>query len=229
MNELDNPAWHALAGPQREFGVVGERAACYRADVSPFAAVADQSPEALEELAELTEPGRFVPLFAPGEVAGRLSKLWHLRAVVPLSQWVCPEPVARPASTGWVELGDGEAEQMVRLAKATDPGPFERQTHRLGDYVGIVADGKLVAMAGERMCLARYREVSAVCTHSDYQGRGYAQALVVEIARRQQQAGCTPFLHVRTGSPAEEQAKRVYENIGFVRRVDAELSVLLRL
>ena len=229
MNELDNPAWHALAGPQREFGLVGERAASYRADVSPFAAVADQSPEALEELAELVAPGRFVPLFAPGAISGGLSKLWRQRAVVPLSQWICPEPVAPPATADWVELGDSEAEQMLRLAKATDPGPFERQTHRLGDYVGIVADGKLVAMAGERMRLAGYREVSAVCTDSDYQGRGHAQALVLEIARRQQRAGCVPFLHVRTGSPAEEPAKRVYQNIGFVRRTDAELSILQRL
>ena len=208
--------------------MVGERAARYRPDISPIAAVADQSAEALEELAEFVEPGQYVAVFAPGEITGDLSALWHLAAVVPVSQWICPEPVAVTASVDWVELGDSEAAQMYRLAKAIDPGPFELRTHRLGDYIGIVAGGRLVSMAGERMCFPGHREISAVCTDAGYQGRGYAQALVVEIARRQQRAGCVPFLHVRTGSPAEAQAKRVYEKLGFVKRKDAEMSVLAR-
>lgn len=231
MRELDNPAWHALTGEQREHGVVGTRAARYHPDISPIAAVADQSSDAMAELASMVPPGQFVAAVAPGEVTGEVAKLWRLAAVVPLSQWVCPHPPKPPsgAAPPWVELGSAHAEQMIRLAKETDPGPFERRTYRLGSYVGIVEDGKLVAMAGERICLPGYREVSAVCTDSDYTGRGYAQALVMEIVRRQQRAGCVPFLHVRTGSPAEAQATRVYRNLGFVKRVDTEMSILVRL
>ena len=230
VRELDNPAWHALSGEQREFGVVGARAARYRPDISPIAAVADQSSEALAELASMVTPGQFVAAVAPGAVEGDVAKLWRLAAVVPLSQWVCPQAPREPSATvPWVELRDAHAEQMYRLAKETDPGPFESRTHRLGSYVGVIEDGTLVAMAGERICLPGYREVSAVCTDDAHTGRGYAQALVLEIVRRQQGAGCVPFLHVRTGSPAEAQATRVYRKLGFVKRADTEMSILVRL
>lgn len=233
MSVLDNPSWHALAGAQRQFGVVGERAGRYRSDISPIAGLADRSAEALEELAGLVEAGTFAAVFAPGEIAGGLRRLWRLAAVVPLSQWICPRPVATVASADeLVELGTDDAAAMYRLAKATDPGPFESATHRLGHYVGIRADDQLVAMAGERMRIVvdgdSYREVSAVCTDAGYQGRGYAQALVAEIARRQQAAGALPFLHVRTGSPAEARATRVYAKLGFVKRMDGAMSILVR-
>ena len=225
MRELDNPAWHALSGEQRAFGMVGEQAARYLPDTSPIAAVADQSPQALVELAGFVEPGRFVAVFAPGEPP---EALWRLAAMAPLSQWVCPDPPAVDTEVDWVELTDAEADDMLRLARETDPGPFEARTNRLGDYIGVVRDGRLVAMAGERICLEGYREVSAVCTDEAYTGRGFAQALVLEIVRRQQRADCIPFLHVRTGSPAEAQAIHVYEKLGFQKRGDYAMTVLVR-
>lgn len=231
MRELDNPSWHALTGEQRRFGLVGERAACYDPDISPIAAVADQSAEALRELAGFVAPGRYVVVFAPGAIEGDLEQLWRLGAVVPLSQWICSVPVAAPPdqhSVNWMELTDAHADDMYRLAKATDPGPFEQRTNRLGDYIGIFVAGQLVAMAGERLCFHGYREVSAVCTDAAHQGRGYAQTLVAEIACRQQRAGCVPFLHVRAGSPAERQATRVYQKLGFAKRLDTTLTVLAR-
>ena len=233
VGELDNPAWLALTGEQREFGMVGERAACYLPDVSPIAAVADQSTEALAELAGFIASGRFVALIDPGEPP---PALWRLATVVPLTQWICPDPVTPDESNvDWIELGDEYAGEMYRLVKETDPGPFERCTHRLGDYVGVVHRGGVVAMAGERICIAAqgtgrgFREVSAVCTDPAYVGRGYAQALVREIARRQQRLSCVPFLHVRIGSPAEAQASRVYEKVGFVKRRQVDMSILVRL
>ena len=225
--QLDNPAWLALSGEQREFGLVGERAARYQVDVSPIAAVADQSAEALQELAGFVEPGQAVAVVDPGEPP---EDLWRLATVVPLTQWYCPDPVQEePTDLDWVELGDAEAPDMYRLVKETDPGPFERRTHLLGDYVGVIRDGNLVAMAGERICLPGFREVSAVCTDPEFTGRGYAQALVREVAVRQQRLGCVPFLHVRIGSPAERQASRVYEKVGFVRRKELGMSILVRL
>ena len=83
-------------------------------------------------------------------------------------------------------------------------------------------------MAGERICFSGFREVSAVCTDPTYTGRGYAQALVWEIVRRQQRSGCVPFLHVRIGSPSEAQATRVYEKLGFVPRREIGMSILVR-
>ena len=225
MHELDNPAWHALSGEQQAFGMVGERAARYLPDISPIAAVRDQSAEALVELADFVDPGRFVAVFAPGDVP---DDLWRLAAVVPLSQWVCPEPPVIEAEIDWVELTDARAGEMLQLARAMDPGPFEARTNRLGDYIGVIRDGRLVAMAGERIRLHGYREVSAVCTDEAYTGRGFAQALVAEIVRRQQRAGCMPFLHVRAGSPAEAQALHVYGKLGFEKRGDYAMTILVR-
>lgn len=227
MRELDNPAWLALSGEQRAFGLVGERAARYQPDVSPIAAVADQSQEALEELAEFVEPRQFVAIISPGEPP---PKLWRLATVVPLSQWVCPQPVVPGESVvEWQDLGDELGPDMYRLVKETDPGPFERRTQELGDYVGVLDRGKLVSMAGERICLPGYREVSAVCTDPAYAGRGYAQTLVREVVVRQQRRGCVPFLHVRIGSPSERQASRAYEKVGFVKRKEIGMSILVRL
>lgn len=205
--------------------MVGERAARYLPDVSPIAAVADQSREALVELAGFVEPGRFVAVFAPGELP---DELWRLAAMAPLSQWVCPDPPAADAEIDWVELTDAHAGEMLELARATDPGPFEARTHRLGNYVGVIRDARLVSMAGERICLSGYREVSAVCTDAAYTGRGFAQTLVLEIVRRQRSVGCIPFLHVRTGSAAEAKAIHVYEKLGFHKRGDYAMSVLVR-
>ena len=225
--QLDNPAWLALSGEQREFGLVGERAARYHVDVSPIAAVADQSPEALQELAGFVEPGQAVAVVDPGEPP---EDLWRLATVVPLTQWYCPDPVQeQPTDLDWVELGDAQAPDMYRLVKETDPGPFEPRTHLLGDYVGVIRDGNLVAMAGERICLPGFREVSAVCTDPAFTGRGYAEVLVREVAVRQQRLGCVPFLHVRIGSPAERQASQVYEKVGFVRRKELGMTILVRL
>ena len=227
MRELDNPVWLALSGEQRRFGLVGERAGRYHPDVSPIAAVADRSRGALEELAEFVETGQFVAVVSPGEPP---PKLWRLATVVRLTQWVCPAPVApQESDVDWQFLGDELGPEMYRLVKETDPGPFESRTHLLGDYVGVLDGDKLVALAGERVCLPGYREVSAVCTDPAYAGRGYAQALVREIVVRQQQRGCVPFLHVRIGSPSEAQASRAYQKVGFVKRKEVGMSILVRL
>ena len=118
---------------------------------------------------------------------------------------------------------------MYELVKATDPGPFEMQTWRFGDYIGIDVAGKLVSMTGERLAFDGHREVSAVCTLPEHAGKGYARALVREIVRRQHAAGALPFLHVRAGSPSERQAIRVYESLGFVKRADLTMKILVRL
>ena len=226
MERLDNPAWFALTTEQREFGTVGELAARYRPDVSPLAAIAESTPEAFEELASLCEKNDFCAVITS---APPPDALWRVAGTVALSQWVCPAmPDATPRDVEWIELDGERAQEMFDLAKATDPGPFEMKTHLLGDYIGVVVDDQLVAMAGERMCFDGFREVSAVCTADGHTGRGYAQALVLEIIRRQHAAETVPYLHVRTGSPAEAQAIRAYQNLGFEKRAESEMTVMVR-
>jgi len=105
---------------------------------------------------------------------------------------------------------------MLTLTELTKPGPFSKRTHEMGEYWGIRENGRLVAMAGERLRIAGFTEVSAVCTHPDCLGRGYAGALISMLVRRMCGRGERPFLHVRADN---SRAVDLYERIGFEKRV----------
>ena len=225
LNPLDNPAWIALTTEQKDFGVVGSLAARYRADISPIAAVADDSIDATNELSRLVDPEEGVAVIGAGPVD---TSLWRELTTIELTQWVCETFEPFDLKVNWVELGDSDVAEMRALVKATDPGPFEAMTHHLGDYVGVRVAGARVSMAGERSCLAGYREVSAVCTAEGFGGRGYAQGLVAEITARQHRVRCISFLHVRVGSPAEKIANRVYAKLGYRERKHSRMKVLRR-
>ncbi len=129
-----------------------------------------------------------------------------------------PLPASRDDVTA---LGGRDVDDMLALVELTHPGPFRRRTVELGNFAGIRRDGRLLAMAGERMWIGDYREVSAVCTHPDAQGRGLARALMAHVVNRMLAAGQTPFLHVLSGN---ERAIATYEGLGFVRRTEIALT-----
>jgi predicted GNAT family acetyltransferase len=78
-------------------------------------------------------------------------------------------------------------------------------------------------MAGQRLNPAPYAEISAVCTHPDYLGRGYAGKLLLNQAKRIKAASEIPFLHVKSEN---ERAIKVYEKLGFVTRKEMSFYVL---
>lgn len=115
-----------------------------------------------------------------------------------------------------VVLTDADVPEMLELVQLTQPGPFEERTIDFGGYLGFRRDGRLAAMAGRRLHPDGWVEISAVCTHPDFQRQGLASRLVLAVAHGIQQDGLLPFLHVRA---TNEGAIRVYENLGFsVRR-----------
>jgi predicted GNAT family acetyltransferase len=118
-------------------------------------------------------------------------------------------------------LGPADVPEMLSLVELTKPGPFRPRTIELGTYIGLRLSGRLVAMAGERLWIGDFREVSAVCTHPDVQGRGYARALIHRVINRMLCAGHTPILHVES---ANKRAIELYASLGFGRR--SELSLL---
>ena len=120
-------------------------------------------------------------------------------------------------------MGAEDAREMVELATLTKPGPFGLRTHELGTYVGIRCEGKLVAMAGERLKVLGYTEISAVCTHPDHTGKGYARVLMEEIMRGIGERGEIPFLHVRRDNT---RAVALYERLGFGTRSTVHYAVL---
>ena len=125
--------------------------------------------------------------------------------------WDAPAP-AGDAFPDAVPLGPEHAEAALALATLTRPGPFGPRTIELGEYFGCFEGPRLVAMAGERMCAGRLREISGVCTHPDQQGRGLARKLMLKLIARQLQRDETPFLHVMRDNRA---AHTLYERMGF--------------
>jgi predicted GNAT family acetyltransferase len=99
---------------------------------------------------------------------------------------------------------------------------WKRVTIELGNFYGILEGDRLLAMAGQRTRVPGFVEVSAVCTHPDARGRGYAGILMSEVMRDILDEGATPFLHAL----AENPAVRVYEKLGFTERCNFQLAVI---
>jgi ribosomal protein S18 acetylase RimI-like enzyme len=212
MDTLDNPAWHSLA-LQTEFAEGDSRARRYLPDIDPVAALPDGAPpEAWAALRPLVGANEPVHLLQPAFEVPDDWSVGHRGTVV---QMIGVEPSARIAGVPFIDLGVEDGPEMLALALATEPGPFAARTHELGQFVGIRIDGRLVAMAGERFVLPGMTEVSAVCTHPQHRGKGWAAALTAEMSARIHERGQTPFLHVVESNTT---ARGVYERIGFQDR-----------
>ena len=219
---LDNPVWHSLTGRHRRLAIIEQTAARYPADVSPFMAVASGAgPQDWARLVGIAG-GDPVTVVDPG--AGAVPSAWALLRRFELFQ-MCraaagdqradPSRVAGWSELEFVRLGSADAEEMVQLAQRTEPGPFARRTHELGGYVGLRHNGRLIAMAGERLQPVGWTEVSAVCTDTDYRGRGIARFLMESVIDSVLARGDRPFLHVLQ---ANDGAIRLYQAMGFTIR-----------
>jgi len=114
---------------------------------------------------------------------------------------------------------------MLDLVAITQPGPFGPRTGELGEYFGVIDAGRLVAMAGERMHAGALREISGVCTHPDFQGRGLARRLIERLIRLEVRRNQTPFLHVMRDNI---HARGLYERMGFRHHREVALRVISR-
>jgi len=191
---LDDPLWTALTTRQAALAEGGALARRYPPDIAPFAAMADLSPEGFAALAALMSRSDQAVLFTPDPVDPPAEFKILLAAT---GEQMIGTPAEVPAGAAEiVTLGTDDVPGMLELTKLTRPGPFAPRTHELGTFLGIRVDGRLVAMAGERMKPAEYTEMTAICVHPDHRGRGYAQILLGAIARRISARGEIPFLHV---------------------------------
>lgn len=226
MHPLDNVIWQALTTRQADFAESFGQARRFPAEVSSLAGYCEPSPEGYESLGRLLTPTATVALFLAEIYTDRPG--WQTVATAPLLEMVYDKGSASRPSQGATdlevsELTAADSPEMVALAALTKPGPFNKRTHELGTYVGIRRDGKLVAMAGERLKVPGYTEVSAVCTHPEYTGRGYAHILIRDVMERILKRGEAPFLHVRENNV---RAIELYERLGFATRVQLQLAVL---
>jgi predicted GNAT family acetyltransferase len=207
---LDRPIWSALTTHQAKLAQGDSRAWRFDPAYTLFAAAADRSTESQAALAALApDEGTIglVEIDAPPTPYG----LSHISSAS-CDQRVA-ESLAEPAADFAIEpLDDGDAAEMLALATLTKPGPFFARTHQLGRFVGVKVGGALVAMAGERMKLPGFTEVSGVCTHPDHRGKGYAAGLMTQVARAILARDETPFLHSYSDN---DGANALYARMGF--------------
>jgi len=218
---LDNPVWNALATTHASFAEGDELAKRYPVDVAPFAATRDQSPDSYRSLARLLGPEGTAAI--PLATMPVLPDGWTVVRKIDSAQMVWNTQSPPPFEQNFEELKPSRVDEMLALVELTKPGPFFKRTPELGSYLGIREAGQLVAMAGERLKPYGYTEISAVCTHPDYRGHGFASSLVSILIQRIMKRNEIPFLHVRRENV---DAIRVYEKLGFKTRRDINIAVL---
>jgi ribosomal protein S18 acetylase RimI-like enzyme len=220
FDELNNPIWVALttrhAGMARSTGVARR----YPSLVSPLAGLREPTRAAFSDLVRLVAPDEHLGLFTaePLQVPGD----WLTIRTRPIEQMICTR-LTRGSPSCFLELGRSDIPEMLALTAATEPGPFLPETIQMGRYIGIRSDdGRLIAMAGERLKLNGFTEISGVCTNPEFRGHGHAGALVSLLVAQTLEEGRVPFLHVK----AENGAKSLYEKLGFRVRRAIQLTVI---
>lgn len=242
MMPLDRPVWSSLTTAHLHLSEGGPLARRYPRDIGLFAAARDDGAAALEALGELVRPGEWAFLLQAQPIVPPPGLTVEKRALAVqmvdggrgLSEEVGTDgtgPAAGAdgaggrAPAGIVPLGPADYPEMRALAALTDPGPFLDRTPELGSFFGIRIDGRLAAMAGERLRFPGHTEVSGVCTHPDHRGHGHARRLSARVMAAIRARGDRPFLHAWADRPA---TIRLYERLGFHLRSDMHVAVVGR-
>ena len=220
---LGRPIWNALTTGWAHLAEGDRRAWRLKRDYGMFGAAADRTDESLSALAELVPAAGELWLVERDAQDIPGTRVLRARGAVQMA--------ARAITLGpspdveILDLSDTDAPEMFDLASLTQPGPYVAHTNRLGCFIGIRRDGRLVAMAGERMRMPGMAEVSAVCTHPDWRGRGYAAALMRIVAQRMLARGEVPFLHAYADN---EATISLYRTLGFEVAGEVVATVIVR-
>lgn len=207
---LQNPVYNALCTGDQHLSFGTEKVKYFDEEVSPFAGFDENYANSFSDLYDLLPAGRKI-LYAKTSIIPQ-PKGWQLHHEIKGLQFVYAGGEIKDEFPGVVPLTEIHVPAMIELTRLTKPGPFGKRTIDFGAYFGIFEADKLVAMTGQRMHIENYTEISAVCTHPNHLGKGYATVLLKHQLQLFLQKGDQPFLHVRADN---ERAIAVYEGLGF--------------
>ena len=220
---LDNIMWNCLSGPHAHFATGAGAVRRYAPGFSPIVGCREPQNPDFHELAKHCQPG---DSFYFDIWSGAAPNGWKVDREATMFKmiWDAPAPPEDPAPDA-IALRPEHAGQAVELARLTNPGPFGLRTPELGEYFGYFENGRLIAMAGERMCAGELHEVSGICTHPDHQGKGLARKLTLKLVHRQLSRGKRPFLHVLSHNAP---ARALYSKLGFRDYLETVVRVVTR-
>lgn len=210
-NKLDNPVWHSLRETHSSFVVDMENACFYQPDYCPFGGF-------ISENGIANKMDRYAALIADFYIVGEkpaYNPALRLNKELVCNQMLLEKPMNMEADTTVVKLGSENSEDLFKLVNLVQPGYFRNKTPALGSYFGIYKDAALIAVTGERMKMNAYTEVSAVVTHPEHTGKGYAKRLVAYTVNKIFEENKMPYLHVADGNAP---AIHLYEKLGFRTR-----------
>jgi predicted GNAT family acetyltransferase len=224
MNPLDRPVWSSLTTCHAPLSIGGALARRYVPGVNLFGSGCNDSAQALEQLAALIAAGEQLYILQVPQIAvpPGLIVVKQAKGVQMIRTRAASAPTAQDDIQ---KLTDADAPEMLALAQLTEPGPFLARTHTMGAFIGIRSGGRLSAMAGERFRFPGYTELSGVCTHPDFRGRGLARRLSAAVAAGIEARAETPVLHAWKTNRA---AITLYETLGFELRTEVNVAVLER-
>jgi ribosomal protein S18 acetylase RimI-like enzyme len=220
---LDRPIWNALNSRHAALSEGNSLARRYAPSIHPFASPRDASTESFAALAAIVRPGETILNLQREEMP--LPAGFALVDEAAGVQMVADRALEEVHDDRIVRLGEADAVEMLDLATLTKPGPFTLRAQALGDFWGVRENGRLIAMAGERLKQEGWAEVSGVCTHPDARGRGLGKLLTLFVAGKIEARGEKPFLHTYAGNAT---AIALYERIGFRLRSKMHVMMLKR-
>ena len=221
---LFNPVYHALRTGDKALAHGTKNVKYFDETVSPFVGIREHYDKGFDELFALLPAGRKILYATPEPI--KAPRGWQLLVRVKgIQMKLTEEKITGKIAWKPVPLKKKHVPQMLELASLTRPGPFGPRTIDFGFYYGIFEGRQLVAMTGQRLHVGSFTEVSAVCTHPDHLGKGYAAALVQHQIHLIQQQGRKAILHVRKDN---ERAIAIYERLGFTYSGDMNFYFMKR-
>lgn len=210
-HKLDNPVWYSLAESHKNLALVYNKTHFYNPDYCAFGAF-----NAITNKSEdLVDYSKLVPSFFLFGAKPKLPQSLQLKGELLCLQMIVREKIDITFTDEIVKLDESHRAALLALVKIVYPEYFKSKTADLGNYYGIFKDGQLVAITGERMQMDDFIEVSAVITHPEHTGKGYAKQLVAHTSNAIFEQNKTPFLHV---AEANIGAIKLYKKLGFVTR-----------